>query len=59
MGPETSLRYPFKVTSGLLYHLWTFDLYSPVRVAFDAGSIQYLANGKGVAYLANMRYNKS
>jgi hypothetical protein len=47
MGPETSLRYPFKVTRGLLYHLYTYDLYGPVHVAFDAGSIQYLGKWEG------------
>jgi hypothetical protein len=42
MGPET--------TRGLLYinHLCTYDLYGPVRNAFDAGSIHYEGKWEGV-----------
>jgi hypothetical protein len=37
MGPVTSLRYPFKVTRGLLYIKppMHFDIYGPVHNAFD------------------------
>ncbi len=53
-GPETSLRYPFKVTRGLLYIIAIYAPtiytapYSPVHNAFDAGSIHYEGKLEGV-----------
>jgi hypothetical protein len=51
-GAVWALKPPINVTRGLLYinHLCTCELYrySPVRNAFDAGSIHYLGKWEGV-----------
>jgi hypothetical protein len=51
MGPETYLRYPFKVTRGLLYikpPIYTYKLYAPcVRLLMRAASITW-ASGRGL-----------
>jgi hypothetical protein len=50
VGPETSLRYPFKVTRGLLYIKppMTYDLFCPVCNAFDAAASITWTSGRGL-----------
>ncbi len=40
--------YPYIVIGDMLAILCTYDLYGPVRNAFDAGSIHYLGKWEGV-----------